>query len=217
MIRPVAHPRIGQDMDMALVCMLRLAAFWIAISQCDPRYLSTVFAEFAISPVSAGEMANPPVYLVLSIAAIILFVSIQKGYSCGHAMKMQNLLHHRPAWAALAVLLAGLGHDWLTGSAYPPGVFTLGLRALFGYMAGEVMLRQHSTLLAGVLQGLLTVLLGSLALPFVSGLVQVPRVGLEYLPEVIANVWFEARQQWPAIAGAGVALGLLHWQLPASL
>jgi hypothetical protein len=43
------------------------------------------------------------------------------------------------------------------------------------------------------------------ALPILlAGLVQIPRVGLQFLPDVLAGVWFTLRQAWlPLLVGSG--------------
>ena len=38
-----------------------------------------------------------------------------------------------------------------------------------------------------------------------AGLVQIPRVGVQFLPDVLAGVWFTLRQAWlPLLVGSGV-------------
>jgi uncharacterized membrane protein YeaQ/YmgE (transglycosylase-associated protein family) len=122
---------------------------------------------------------------------------------------VRRYLLDRTLWAIPAVMLAGLLADAVTTSPYARGAFSLAIAGVFGWVVGGLfMTKPLREFLMCIARATVVVGLGALALPVVSGLVQVPNAGLGYLSDVAANAAAELRRMWPAICIVGVLYGI---------
>jgi uncharacterized membrane protein YeaQ/YmgE (transglycosylase-associated protein family) len=107
----------------------------------------------------------------------------------------------------LAVVFAGFVADAWTGTRYQRGWFSVVITALLGWLVAEPtadkVLRTRGP--GELAWPLLAVSIAHLALPLVSGLVQIPFAGLYFTVTALENTLFVLRTEWPAIALTGAA------------
>jgi hypothetical protein len=105
----------------------------------------------------------------------------------------------------VVVVLVGCVSEWMAGCTYKFGWFTIAMNALFAWLSASIWFPVKK--LHPFLRGFCAVFTGYVLLPAMSGIVQLPYVGLQFLSTVGLNVMFVLTQAIVPLIIGGVFVG----------